>query len=121
MSKANELWQRVYEGFAYQGDPTPQAGLNRIAAKCLKLAKPPSFDPSNCDVQEKFLIPDEFRHFERYHERENPRREGGSIVVLFYQGKGFVLDGHNRISKCLKEGTTEPRSVLIIQLKPTAR
>ena len=117
MSEGDILWNRVYEGFPYQGDPAPQVGLNRIAAKCLKLDQPQSFDPSNCTVHEKFLSPHELQYFERYHERQNPRREGGSIVALSYRGKMYVLDGHNRIGRWLKDGITEPRSVLVIEPK----
>ena len=117
MREDNDLWQRVYEGFAYQGDPTPQIGLNRIAAKCLQLKTTQSFDCSNCTVREVFLPLHEISQFDRHHERDRPRRESGSIVVLSYSGKHYVLDGHNRISKWMKEGSTELRSVLIITLR----
>jgi hypothetical protein len=57
MSDASALWGRAYAVFEAQIVPQPpQVNLNRIAAKCIGL----SFDPSNCDILEEVLSPDNY-------------------------------------------------------------
>ena len=115
MSDTDALWERVRAAFGYHQikgiDKTPQAALNRIAAKCIHV----SFDPSNCTVHEEFLSLDDLRQLKRYHDKDRPLREDDPIVVLVYQGQRFVIDGNQRVNKWLKEGSTERRSALIIE------
>ncbi len=116
MSDPDALWARVYAAFEGHKqppiDPTPQATLDRIAAKCIRV----SFAPSNCTVHEEFLSLDELRQLKRYDEKDDrPHREDGSIVVLVYEGERVVIDGRRRVNKWVNEGSTEPRSALIIE------
>jgi len=120
MSNADALWKRVYDAFKWHQqpprDPTPQAALNRIAAKCIRL----SFDPSNCVVHEQFLSIDGLRQLKTYHNKDRPKRNGGSIVVLVHGGQKLVIDGNKRVNKWLNEASTERRSALIIEPKSPA-
>ena len=104
MSETDAVWGRVRDAFKAHQIPgidlTPQMALNRIAAKCIHL----SFDPSNCRVYEESLSTDELRQLVRYHERDDPERDGGSIVVLVYKGQRFVIDGNKRVNKWVKGG-----------------
>lgn len=115
MSDPDALWARVYAAFEGHKqppiDPTPQATLDRIAAKCIHV----SFNRSNCTVHEEFLSLDDLRQLKRYDEKDDrPHREDGSIVVLVYEGERVVIDGRRRVNKWLKEGSIEPRSALVI-------
>jgi hypothetical protein len=114
MSDAKGLWDRVRAAFkAHQTpiDSTPQAALNRIAAKCIGF----SFDPSNCDVHEEHLTLDELRRLKRHSEDDGrPHREVEPIVVLVYGGQRFVIDGRRRVTKWLNEGIDRPRAAIII-------
>ena len=115
MSDTDALWVRVHAAFKAHQIPhidlTPQMALNRIAAKCIHL----SFDQSNCMVHEESLSIDDLRQLTRYPNEDPPQRDGGSIVVLVYEGQRFVIDGNKRVNKWLKEGSTELRSALIVE------
>ena len=116
MSDPDALWARVYAAFEGHKqppiDPTPQATLDRIAAKCIHV----SFNRSNCTVREESLSLDDLRQLKRYDENDDrPNWEGGSIVVLVYKGQRVVIDGRRRVNKWLNEGSTERRSALIIE------
>jgi len=89
MSDSNPLWQEVYAALkGHQSpprDPTPQATLDRIAAKRIHL----TFNPNNCDIHEEFLSLEELKRLKRYSEDDDrPNIEVEPIVVLVYGEHG---------------------------------
>jgi len=118
MSEAHELWERIYAAFKphrMPTDPTPQAALNRIAAKCLKTEQRRSFDPSNCVVRQEVLSVDELRQLELFHNRPFPQRCDDPIIVLVCEERRVVIDGNNRVNKWVQAGASEPRLAIIIE------
>jgi hypothetical protein len=122
MSDADAMWDQVYDAFKDHKirpiDQSPQVNLNRIAAKYIG----GSFDPSNCDIHEEVLTPDELRQLKRYSEDDAvPHRpDEEPIVVLVHNGQRFVIDGRRRVTKWLKEENPKSRLALIIEPKASA-
>lgn len=115
MSDSNPLWQEVYAALkGHQSpprDPTPQATLDRIAAKCHRL----TFNPNNCDIHEEFLSLEELKRLKRYSEDDDrPNIEVEPIVVLVYGELRLVINGRRRLTKWLNEGIDKLRHALII-------
>lgn len=116
MSGSSELWQRVYAAFERHShkDPSTHAGLERIAKKCLGLAETKPFNPTNCAIRSERLLAEQLVPLVRYHARMNPRRDGGAIVVLEYQGHAFVIDGNNRVNKWVADKQPGPFEAIVI-------
>ena len=55
---------------------------------------------------------------DRWHEREkdiDAEHELRPIVVVQYQGTFYLIDGNNRVTKWLRENSTKPRKVFILE------
>jgi hypothetical protein len=116
MSDSPELWRRVHAAFEghSRNDPSTQAGLERIAKKCLGLTERRPFNQTNCTIRAEVFHPEQLASLVRYHDRTKPQREGQAIVVLEYQGRRFVIDGNNRVNKWVAEKRLEPFEAIVI-------
>jgi len=113
----DDLWDQVYAAFEAHRlptDPSAQAALNRIAAKCLRSEEVKSFDPSNCGLRQELLSAEDLRTLERYHQKTNPQRTHDPIVVLEFEGRRLVVDGNKRVNKWVADATSQLRSAIII-------
>lgn len=117
----SDLWGEVYSAFEFHRrgpdhppDPSAQAALNRIAAKCLKREGAQSYDPSNCDIHREILTYQQLTELRRHHARKNPARDCEPIVVIHFAGERWVVEGNNRVNKWLVDGSARPRSAIVI-------
>jgi hypothetical protein len=117
----DELWQLALAAFKGHATsprtPDLQIALNRIAAKCIAKQPAPvaqSFDPSNCSVHERQLLPEQLCELERYHCRSTTENDQEPVVVLLYYGRKIVIDGNTRVNKWCADGDSRLRSVIFI-------
>ncbi len=81
----NPLWLQVFAAFKeHKIAQTPQANLNRIAAKCILRQ---TFEPTNCHIHEEVLSPRDLQHLVLYSTDDDcPHRVVEPIIVLAYGG-----------------------------------
>lgn len=118
MSDPVELWRRIHESFKphiTEVDSNPQAAMERVAMKCLGLTIRQPFHALNCTVREEILEWASLHELKRYHPRAEPRRPGGPIVVLLYEGKRFVLEGNNRVNAWIEQKSKGPFRAIVVE------
>lgn len=118
MNDTLELWRRIHESFEYhrgESDPDAQAAMGRVAAKCLGLSTPKSFNVTNCAVREELLSATSLHDLKRYHQRASPYHLNGPIVVLGYGGDRVVIEGNNRVNAWIARKFEGPFSAIIVE------
>jgi len=118
MCDVKSLWEEIYAAVwphrMTATDTTPQAVLNRLAAKVLRTEQRRTFDPSTCLVRQELLSPEALRELQVYHDRKSPKRWDGPIIVLVCKGRRIVVDGNNRVNSWLQAGESHSRRAIII-------
>jgi hypothetical protein len=112
------LWQRVHSAFeAHRAatDADAQAALERIAVKCLGLPQRLPFDAHTCAVREAQLWPHDLLGLKVYHQRAQPLRSAGTIVLILYAGRLVVLDGNNRVNAWRSKNAGGPFDAIILE------
>jgi hypothetical protein len=117
----DDLWSVVYAAFKphqQPTDPTPQAALNRIAAKCLKTAIVRSFDRANCGIHCELLTPRDLAALTTFHDKITPGCLHEPIVVLSLGNRRVVIDGNKRVNKWRAENSSDSRLAIVISPGP---
>jgi hypothetical protein len=118
MSSADEMWGMVRKSFEYHrrpADPNAQSALDRVAMKCLGLAERKSFHVGNCFIREETLSQEALWELVVYHDRDQPAKMEGPIVVLNYKGRPFVIEGNTRTNAWRKGKYAGPFTALILE------
>ena len=121
MSDPVELWRQIHESFEWHRikgfDSDAQAAMDRVAMKCLGY----SFNDTNCTVREELLKWASLHELKlRPGQTTEPRRLGGAIVVLVYEGKRFVIDGSRRVNKWIKQKSKGPFRAIVVEPHTTS-
>ena len=118
MRSAAEMWGIVHASFEYHRktqDPNAQSALERVAMKCLRLAERKSFNSSNCSIREETLSEVALRDLVVFHDRDQPKKMDGPIVVLKYEGRPFVIEGNTRTNAWRSGKYGGPFTALILE------
>lgn len=115
---ANHLWELAYsclEHHRKSNDGTANDALNRLVREYVPAARDVRLGEENCSIREESWTNDQLAQVARRHSRANPKHEAGPLLVVVYNGVGYLVDGNNRVNKWIAQQDIGFHPVLIIE------
>jgi hypothetical protein len=114
---ADDLWQIVYARLEHPRkakDHSANAVLNRLVNERFPSGPPLELNQTTCSIGEHEYSTRELEAFERWHKRDTPASDAGSIVVAQCRGRSFVIDGNNRVNRWIRENSRDLHRAIVI-------
>jgi hypothetical protein len=118
MAEADDLWRTVFEILGRDlppRDASPQARLNRLIRERNWFTRELSLNPETCSISLEEWPSARLRELDRWHKRFAPRGEEGPLIVAYFEGKAYLLDGCNRVNVWLRSKRNAVHEVIAIR------
>jgi hypothetical protein len=115
---ADDLWRLVYSSLEHHRkakDPSAHAVLNRLVNERFPSGPRLELNDTTCAIGEHEYSTRELEGFERWHKRDTPASDGGSIVVAQCRGRNLVIDGNNRVNRWIRESSRDLHHAIVIR------
>ena len=113
----DDLWRLAYSSLEHHRkakDHSANAVLNRLVNERFPSGPRLELNETTCVVSEHEYSTRELESFEKWHDRDTPARDGGSIVIVECRGRHLLIDGNNRVNRWIQENSSDLHNAIVI-------